>query len=136
MPLLLICFKTSGHAAACTFLYSSTHSGFNFMICAILFPGLIVLLSRSEGLQDVTEEDVGDAGTEATESTVYSDERWVCVFLLEENEKVLVAEQLGEVQLSQLASGAVQRPWLERSALRASAGKWDMLEVIVSSVIV
>ena len=94
------------------------------MICAILLPGFCILLSRSEGLHDVTEEADGEAGTDAKESMVYSDERWVFVLRLEEKEKDLESRvQAVEAQLSQLAGGWVQRPWLERSALSAWAGK-------------
>lgn len=102
MPLLLIAFKTSGHTAACIFLYSSTHSGLSFMICAILFPWFSDLLSRSEGLHEVTEDPDGEEGVE---SRVVSDERWVCVFLLDEKEKCLEPGmvEVGEAQLSQLA---------------------------------
>lgn len=122
MPLLLIAFSTSGHTAACIFLYSSRHSGFNFIIWATLFPWFNVLLSRSDGLHEVTEDDDGEEGAE---SRADSDERWVCVFLLDEKERRLEpgTVEVGEAQLSQLVCGAVQRPWLERSVLRASAGK-------------
>lgn len=91
------------------------------MICAILLPGCLDLLSSlaQESVQDVIED-----GEEIAEAIVKPlDERFLAGV---SNGKADMTGVGGELQtMHGRSGGAVQRPWLERSAFSAASVKTD-----------